>query len=130
MENLLTCMKNRKVGGTQLWGMIIYEILGDGCLNGVWTNTHTESKKLMNEIARKKRSDEKDPIAGEYYMSWIEEKGGPVTGTLKIASKITHYSFEWIVSGKSSFMGIGILVGECRLAVTYWEGECISFPVV
>ena len=83
----------------------------------------------MNEIARKKMSPGKDPIAGEYYVSWIEEKGGPVTGTLRIESRITHYSFEWVVSGKTSFKGVGILMGEKRLAVTYWEGEGISFPV-
>ncbi|HEY8970998.1 MAG TPA: hypothetical protein VIM64_17955 [Puia sp.] len=122
-------MKNKKGGGAQLWGVVLYDILGDGCLNGVWTNNHTEGKKTMNEIARKKRSPEKDPIAGEYYVSWIEEKGGPVTGTLRIESRITHYSLEWVVSGKSSFKGVGILVGEDRLAVTYWEGEGISFPV-
>jgi len=122
-------MKNKKGGGAQLWGMILYDIIGDGCLNGVWTNTHTESKKIMNEIARKKKGDDKDPIAGEYYVSWIEEKGGPVSGTLKVESRITHYSFEWVVSGKVSFKGVGILMGADKLAVTYWDGEAISFPV-
>jgi len=52
-------MKNKKGGGAQLWGVVLYDILGDGCLNGVWTNNHTEGKKTMNEIARKKRSPRK-----------------------------------------------------------------------
>jgi len=108
---------------------MLYDIIEDGCLVGVWTNTHTESKKVLNEIARKKKGDDKDPVAGEYYVSWIEEKGGPVSGTLKVESKITYYSFEWIVSGKTSFKGVGILMGEKKLAVTYWEGESISLPV-
>jgi len=123
-------MKNKKGGGAQLWGMMIYDIIEDGCLSGTWTNTHTECKKVMNEIARKKKNDGKDSIAGEYYVSWIEEKGGPVSGTLKVESKITHYSFEWVVSGKTSFRGVGILMGENKLTVTYWEGEAISFPIV
>jgi hypothetical protein len=122
-------MKNKKGGGAQLWGIVLFDILGDGCLNGVWTNTHTESKKVMNEIARKKKGDEKDRIAGEYYVSWIEEKGGPVSGTLKVESRITHYSFEWIVSGKIFFAGVGLLIQENKLAVTYWDGEAITFPV-
>jgi len=52
-----------------------------------------------------------------------------VSGTLKVESKITHYSFEWIVSGKTFFKGVGILMGERRLAVTYWDGESVSLPV-
>ena len=122
-------MKNKKGGGTPFWGTMLYDIIEDGCLSGVWTNTHTEPKRVMNEIARKKKSEEKDPIAGEYYVSWMEEKGGPVSGTLKVESKITHYAFEWIVSGKTSFRGVGLLIGDKRLAVTYWEGESISIPV-
>ena len=121
-------MKNKKGGGAQLWGMILYDIIGDGCMNGVWTNTHTETKKIMNEIARKKKGAEKDPIAGEYYVSWIEEKGGPVSGILRVESKITYYAFEWIVSGKTSFRGVGTLLGDDRLAVTYWDGEEVCFP--
>ena len=121
-------MKNKKGGGAQLWGMMVYDIIEDGCLMGVWTNTHTESKKVLHEIARRKKGNEKDPVAGEYYVSWIEEKGGPVSGTLKVEAKITHYSFEWIVSGKTSFKGVGIMMGEKRLAVTYWDGDSLNLP--
>ena len=120
-------MKNKKGGGAQLWGMMLYDIIEEGCLSGVWTNTHTELKKIMTEIARKKKADSKDTIAGEYYVSWIDEKGGPISGTLKVEAKITHYAFEWIVSGKTFFRGVGMLMGEKRLAVTYWEGEEIRF---
>jgi hypothetical protein len=120
-------MKNKKGSGSQLWGMITYELMGDGCMNGTWTNIHTESKKVMNEIARKKDSADKSDLSGEYYVSWIENKGGPVSGTLKIESRITHYYLEWIVSGKISFRGVGMQVGDRRLTVTYWDGESISF---
>lgn len=121
-------MKNKKGGGAQLWGMVIYDLIGDGCLNGIWTNTHTECKKIMNEIARKKKREEKDEFAGEYYVSWIEEKGGPVSGTLKIESRITHYYLEWVVSGKVSFRGVGIPMTSKQLVVTYWDGEELSLP--
>ena len=121
-------MKNKKGSGSQLWGMITYELMGDGCMNGTWTNIHTESKKVMNEIARKKDSADKSDLSGEYYVSWIENKGGPVSGTLKIESRITHYYLEWIVSGKISFRGVGMQVGDRRLTVTYWDGESIMFP--
>lgn len=122
-------MKNKKGGDAQLWGMMVYEIIGDGCMNGLWTNTHTENRKVMNEIARKKKGNEKDEIAGEYYVSWIEEKGGPVSGALKIESRITHYYLEWIVSGKVSFRGVGIQVADKRLVVTYWDGEELVLPL-
>ena len=122
-------MKNKKGSGSQLWGMITYELMGDGCMNGTWTNIHTESKKVMNEIARKKDGVDKGDLSGEYYVSWIENKGGPVSGTLKIESRITHYYFEWIVSGKVSFRGVGMQVTDKRLAVTYWDGDTIHFPV-
>jgi hypothetical protein len=121
-------MKNKKSGSSQLWGMIIYELMGDGCMNGLWTNIHTESKKVMNEIARKKTVGDASDLTGEYYVSWIEAKGGPVSGTLKIESRITHYYLEWIVSGKVSFKGVGLQVAEKRLLVTYWDGETIGFP--
>jgi len=121
-------MKNKKGSSSQLWGMITYELLGDGCMNGIWTNIHTETKKVMNEIARKKDGADKGDLSGEYYVSWIENKGGPVSGTLKIESRITHYHLEWIVSGKISFRGIGMQVTERQLAVTYWDGESITFP--
>jgi len=122
-------MKNKKGSGSQLWGMITYELMGDGCMNGTWTNIHTESKKVMNEIARKKDGIDRGELPGEYYVSWIENKGGPVSGTLKIESRVTHYYFEWIVSGKVSFRGVGMQVTDKRLAVTYWDGETIQFPV-
>lgn len=121
-------MKNKKANGSQLWGMIVYELLGDGCMNGLWTNIHTESKKVMNEIARKKSGGDMSDLSGEYYVSWIENKGGPVAGTLKIESRITHYYFEWIVSGKLSFKGVGMQVAERKLAVTYWDGDSICLP--
>lgn len=122
-------MKNKKGGGAQLWGMVCYELVGDGCMNGVWTNTHTDSRKVMNEIVRKKKSEDKDKFAGEYYVSWIEEKGGPVSGTLKIESRITHYYLEWIISGKVSFRGVGIPMTEKQLVATYWDGETVTLPV-
>lgn len=121
-------MKNKKSNGSQLWGQIVYELLGDGCMNGVWTNVHTESKKVMNEIVRKKSGGDLTDLSGEYYVSWIESKGGPVSGTLKVESRTTHYYFEWIISGKLSFKGVGMKVSETRLAVTYWDGDSICFP--
>jgi hypothetical protein len=36
-----------------LLGMIHYKLIGDGGLNGVWTNTDKRSDILLNEIARK-----------------------------------------------------------------------------
>jgi len=115
-------MKNKK-GSGQLWGMILYEMTGDGTLNGLWTNTFTGSKKVMSEIARKKGEGNRQEIPGEYYVSWIEDRGGPVSGTLKIEARGNHYYLEWIISGKLSYKGVGMLLAERQLAVTYWDGE-------
>ena len=77
----------------------------------------------MSEIARKKGDANKQEIPGEYYVSWIEDRGGPVSGTLKIEAQGNYYNMEWVVSGKLSYKGVGMLVAEKRLAVTYWDGE-------
>ena len=96
------------------WGLKIYDIAEDGCLNGTWTNNglltndghHSE---MMNEIAKKitnpikvipeeikeifnnyskneKEQNYKDNLPGYYWLSWIEldNDEGVVIAWLKI----------------------------------------------
>ena len=121
-------MKNKKATAGQLWGMMKYDLLGDGSLIGQWTNNHTDANKVMCEVARKKGNEDRDNLSGEYYIAWIEGKGGPVAGTLKIQSKNTHYSLEWIVSGKICLRGVGMAICAKQLLVFYWDGESITLP--
>lgn len=46
-------MKRSTGRKSTLWGIIKYEILKNGLLNAVWTNSTKTRNQLFNEIARK-----------------------------------------------------------------------------
>ncbi len=117
MENLIEQNTNK------FWGIVVYEIVGNGCLNGLWTNN--DAKKggsIMNEIARK--SDKKESeIIGDYTVAWIEADQEAVTGTLKITPNGITYNFEWFVENedRSRFKAIGMQVGLSQVVAFYWK---------
>jgi hypothetical protein len=121
----------------EVWGMIAYEIVGDGCLNGLWSNDDKGRGKVMNEIARKKGPDSKKwdkasdenrmNINGEYNCAWIERGEVPTIAELKISNMGSAYSFEWLVDGVEHFIGVGRQVGAKQVLVTYWDGDAIRF---
>jgi hypothetical protein len=105
------------------WGMVIYEIRGDGTLSGTWKNNrHSNADSVLNEIARKTTNT--PGIAGTYSVSWIEENNQPHTGTLMIdqIQNNTALSFIWL-NGNVSFRGMGMPIGQNQIAVTYWDTQ-------
>ena len=98
----------------KFWGVVVYEIVDDKCLNGLWTNNDPQKGGvLMNEIARKidkkveeiicdyernldKKVEEiicdyeknlakkRKEIIGDYHVSWIEPNQVPIKGKLNI----------------------------------------------
>lgn len=117
----------------KLWGMIIYEITGDGCLNGLWNNNHNPKTRVMNEIARKTQDQPagvySDDITGRYTVSWIEETGiKPDCDELRVSStqNSSDYRFEWNNGGNRIFTGRGFRIGLNKMAVTYWDGAALS----
>lgn len=74
---------SKTVSNPQFWGMVIYEKMGDGCLNGLWNNNDVNNtRRIHNEIARKKGNKKKD-VAGDYTVSWIERNGEAISGILR-----------------------------------------------
>lgn len=103
------------------WGIVNYEIIGDGCLNGIWTNNDVNRGGIiMNEIARMKTYID-DTIIGEYSVAWIEPNKQPTTGTLAITKKGEELHFNWKNNNKSIFNGIGLKLGLNNIIVFYWK---------
>jgi len=103
------------------WGMVIYEIRGDGTLHGEWKNNRHSNDSILSEIARK--DDDTTTIEGRYTISWIEEDRQAHNGTLQIVriQNDTALSFIWREGDAEVFRGMGMPIGLNRIAVTYWD---------
>lgn len=108
-------------GNNPFWGMVIYEITGDGTLHGTWKNNGLSNDSILNEIARK--NDNNPAIEGTYTIAWIEENNQPHTGILTVAQiqRNTALSFIWTEGGVEVFRGMGMQIGLNRIAITYWD---------
>lgn len=109
-----------------LWGMAVYEKVGNGCLNGLWTNNHhTLDNCIMNEIARKKDGENKNDFSGNYTVSYIEPDNIAYTGKLTINRNGSNgiYDFDWEINipNPAIFKGVGMQTGEKQLTVIYWQ---------
>jgi hypothetical protein len=116
------------------WGMIIYEKIGEGCLNGAWNNNDPNGHyKIHNEIARKS-DGHPEAIDGEYSVAWIEGNNKTIIGKLIVIpiNNNKAFSFEWLEKDSSIFTGAGIEINTRQIAVTYWESDpgTITFPVL
>lgn len=105
----------------KFWGIVNYEVKGDGCFNGIWTNNDAnKGGVIMNEIARKNDNNPNE-IIGDYYVSWIEPNQPATFGFLKISPNGIAYDFEWLVDNTSMFKGIGMQVGLHQVIAFYWK---------
>ena len=104
----------------KFWGIVIYDILEDGCLlNGIWTNTSNKDK-ISNEIARKIKSEGKYDT---YTVCWIEPNDEVNEGKLIIdKSDSLYYTLTWRYKDKSEYTGKGFRMNN-KLVVTYWKTE-------
>lgn len=102
----------------ELWGIVIYEIFEDGCLNGLWKNNKSGSE-TKNEIAKKIDSLNKDLI-GNYNVAWMgTEEVSNGTGTLEIKKNDdlnSTYNLTW----NKEFIGEGFKLNNKLIAV-YWS---------
>lgn len=90
-------------------GVIVYEILPNGCLNGVYSNDHLSTKnEIFNEIARKKSGYVGDEILGVYACSYMDVGNVIVNCILTItdpSSRVSkransgQFDFTWYLSG-------------------------------
>jgi hypothetical protein len=102
------------------YGIIIYNIELDGCLNGVYKN---DKLGIYNEILRK-RSRAKDIGEGLFsrYDNQYIDSYGPHTGEVRVKKDAKgFYIFEWSEDSFKNvdFIGIGYKMNTRQIAVYY-----------
>lgn len=120
---------NNKLEG--FYGIVLYDIEMDGCLNGVYTNMSDECHGVIyNEIARKKKCDKKE-IAGIYDSQFFDLDNDRYFCKLEITrrrgTEINIYDFRWhdIMDEENQtvnreYVGVGYQMNERQISVTYW----------
>jgi len=114
------------------YGIVLYDIEKDNCLNAVWTN-QINSGKISNEIIRKKlkqhTKDEikkysvpkghiADNIDGFYDYCFFDKT--TAQGELEIRHiDLNVYQFLWRGTDGNP-EGIGYKMNDRQIAVTYW----------
>jgi hypothetical protein len=110
--------------GKTLNGVIVYEILPDGCLNGVFSNDHYRTgNQIFNEVARNRSpNNEADfKIEGEYNCCYMDDEKAYVRD-LKIANDNGRYKLIWTDQESNTvFEGIGWKTRNNQLTVSYWD---------
>ena len=101
------------------FGIVLYNIENDDCLNGVWINPDSKNV-IRNEIAKRIRKG-KDGIDGSYLCSYIEWRNVIVNGTLEITLRSGYYEFYWTDNSdpKNNFEGNGYRMNDKQIAVYY-----------
>ena len=116
------------------WGIVVYEIVGNGCLIGSWAinnkiNFEDDSRRFRNEIARKKSELPElklnYEVVGEYTVSYIEPDGSAFSGTLSITENTNNgtYKLYWNIKDGDEHIGVGMKTGEKQLTVIYWAAK-------
>ena len=105
-------------------GVIVYEIHPNGCLNGVYSNDHTDTNnEIFNEIARKKPTNEINDIEGLYTCCYIDLNSESFKCDLQIKNNNDQYEFTWYETGLPTqwkFKGKGWKTRENQITVWYW----------
>ena len=118
---------------TTLDGVIVYEILPNGCLNGVFSNDHPDNvnHEMFNEIAKKVSNIDNnggDEIFGNYICSYIDF-GNEVEicdlvikpGHKRQNGRRCQYDFIWQdkITKKIKFEGSGWRTRANQITVSY-----------
>ena len=117
-------------------GIVVFEIFPNGCLNGVYSNDHLDTKnEIFNEIARKISGEESDEILGVYACSYIDVGNIVKNCVLVISNPLLRkpprvrkgqYDFTWYrdynpktKKGNIIFEGTGWRTRENQITVSY-----------
>jgi hypothetical protein len=104
------------------FGLIIYDVLPNGCLNGVYSNDDARLD-IGNEIAKKNNTNV--DIDGDYSCAWIELGGNPpLLAALEVRNNNGVYEFIWRQQNGNNeiFRGHGIRLNN-QIAVVYWRAN-------
>lgn len=132
-------MKETLSTAPKRWGMILYTILEDGNLQGIWTysdkagDNDTRPRQLFMEIARKEKlvgdtTVSRAQLAGNYDVVWVDEPADRgVIQSLTIGQNGTVYTFQWWTNSGVSFTGVGMRLGPTSATFLYC-GVAQDFP--
>ena len=110
---------------TKYKGVVVYEILPDGCLNGVHSNDHQNTKnEIFNEIARKIIKDDSriNVVEGDYICCYIDLANEPYICDLIISNNNGRYDLIWHERNQPTvikFKGTGWCTRKDQLTVRY-----------
>ena len=115
-----------QIPDNSLWGMAVYRMVNGVNLTGKWNNNRvTERNAIQLEIARKDEQDQPGRFPGIYNVSWIEQTGTVITGTLEITD-VDGRESEWVWRNEGRevlFQGVGMQISENEVTVIYWHGS-------
>lgn len=116
-------MNSLSIKGKTLRGVITYEILPDGCLNGVYSNNAQKTNgEIFNEIAKRKPGQIKGEISGQYICCYIDSDYNVHECELKVTGILNaNYEFEWHKQGVKMFEGTGWRTKQNQLTISYWD---------
>lgn len=98
------------------FGIVVYSIESNGCLNGLWTNID-KGGEIFNEIAKKKDPKE-EGISGDYLCTYIDCTFENLELSISWDDDKEYYIFKWELKDKLKFKGKGFQIGR-QLIVTY-----------
>lgn len=105
------------------FGVCLYTIELDGCLNGLFTNEGARGK-VFNEICRKRPEDPpRETLLGTYDSVYFDEEGNTYPFELAITTfqNIPNvFQFDWRNDTNNVvFSGIGYLISARQVVVRY-----------
>lgn len=108
---------------SKLHGAIIYRILEDNSLFGIWTNN--DHKNIYHEKAEP--IERTEFIIGRYNCFYTDHDRREYSGTLNITrpAEIDTFDLEWTINNGTDndikFYGIGFIFENNKLVVSYTD---------
>ena len=106
-------------------GIMLYDVLSDGSLNGSYTNEHApDDGTIFTETALKIQDGPGSDICGKYTSFYFDSNNQRRDGTLTvqlITPGIKAHEFTWTdsLTGEITFRGIGYKMNQRQVAVHY-----------
>ncbi len=104
------------------YGVILYNLEMDGCLNGVYTNQGASSEIYSEILKKKPKAAKVDDILFSDYDCQFMDNDGPHYCEVKMKKhKYGYYILEWFEHGDLNCRGIGYRMNDRQIVVYYGE---------
>lgn len=99
-------------------GIAVYELLPNGCINGVYAETERALHNgIFNEILRKKVA--RNGLDGEYTSVAIDLNNEILVYDVELRDKAGKIQIQWLKDGVAKYEGTGWKTRENQLTVSY-----------